>query len=102
MPGCKGECSFSTDRYNMISCESECKEGYIESSKGICKTCNLINEGCKQCHYENDYPIDYIGIKKSRRFQCDYCDEGYLLTKEGKCITCQYLFWRCEECEKIK
>ena len=102
MPGCKGECSFSTDRYNMISCESECKEGYIESSKGICKTCNLINEGCKQCHYENDYPIDYIGIKKSRRFQCDYCDEGYLLTKEGKCITCQYLFWRCEECEKDK
>ena len=37
MPGCKGECSFSLNREKTILCESECKDGYIESSKNILK-----------------------------------------------------------------
>ena len=36
-PGCKGECSFSLFRNNTILCESECKDGYIEASRGICQ-----------------------------------------------------------------
>ena len=74
----------------MILCESGCKEeeGYIESSKGICETCESINEGCYKCHYENNYPNNYFGIKLSRRFQCDYCYNGYVLSSIGKCFKC--------------
>ena len=32
MPECKGDCNFSSKRYNEIICEKECKERYIESS----------------------------------------------------------------------
>ena len=66
MPGCKGECSFSLYRNNAILCESQCKDGYIESSPGICETCGKINEGCLDCHYENNYPSNYFGIKKDK------------------------------------
>jgi hypothetical protein len=37
MPGCAGECNFSLYRNRLILCEGECKEGYIETSKGICE-----------------------------------------------------------------
>ena len=43
--GCKGDCSFSLDRNNTILCESECKYGYIEVSKGICDICDNVNKG---------------------------------------------------------
>lgn len=48
MPGCKGECSFSLYRNDIILCEGECKEGYLESSRGKCESCESINEGCYQ------------------------------------------------------
>ena len=98
MPGCKSNCSFSFNRSNAILCESECKEdGYIESSKGICETCESINEGCYKCHYENNYPNNYFGVKLSRRFQCDYCENGYILSNIGKCFKCSNLNG-CQKC----
>ena len=101
MPGCKGECSFSLNREKTILCESECKDGYIESSKNICETCDSINKGCYQCHYENSYPEDYIGIKRERRFVCDYCKDGYIKSSDGKCLTCENIgFKNCELCPK--
>ena len=101
MPGCKGECSFSLNREKTILCQDECKDGYIESSQGICETCDSVNEGCYQCHYENSYPTDYIGIKRERRFVCDFCKDGYIKSSEGKCLTCRNLGLKnCEQCPK--
>ena len=101
MPGCKGECSFSIDINNMLKCESGCKDGYIESFKGMCQECKVVNNGCTKCHYENNnYPSDYLGIKRKRRFQCDICEEGYVLNEEGKCKICSELFNGCEKCSK--
>ena len=50
IPGCKRECSFSLKRNQTLKCESECKIGYIESSEGVCSSCNDINKGCYECH----------------------------------------------------
>ena len=101
MPGCKGECNFSLYRNNTILCESECKDEYIESSPGICETCNNINQGCYKCHYEYSYPSNYFGIKRARRFQCDLCKDGYIISENGKCLTCYDLgFKNCEKCGK--
>lgn len=97
-PGCKGECSFSLKRNNSILCESECKEGYIETSKGICEKCESVDENCLKCHYEN-YPIDYIGIKRARKFQCDLCKNCYIVAEDGKCLS--FLGsekYKCEKC----
>ena len=44
------------------------------SSKGICKKCEEINQGCLDCHYDNNYPEDYKGLKRKRRFICDKCE----------------------------
>ena len=100
-PGCKGECSFSSFRNNSILCESECKDGYIEASKGICQTCDSINKGCYDCHYEDNYPSYYLGIRKTRRFHCNFCKEGFILSQEGRCLTCQDLnIDNCEKCGK--
>ena len=100
MPGCKGECSFSLFRNNVLLCESECKEEYIESSKGICELCTTVNEGCYKCHYENNYPDNFYGIKRARRFQCDNCLDGYIKSIEGKCLKCSDIINKCDECEK--
>ena len=101
MPGCKGEYSFSIDINNMLKCESGCIDGYIESFKGICQKCENVNYGCTKCHYENNnYPSDYSGIKKQRRFQCDICEEGYILNDEGKCKSCSEFYNGCEKCSK--
>ena len=99
MPGCKGICNFSLKRKNMIKCEEGCKSGYIESSEGICELCENINKGCYECHYENGYPLGYIGIRRKRRFVCDYCEEGYLKTEKGECSLCPDLISNCEKCE---
>ena len=96
IPGCRGKCNFSINRKNMVLCESGCKDGYIETTKGICTACDNLNwkyrdSYCKKCHYEeNNYPVNYVGIKRARRFQCDECKEGYGLDKEGHCINCTY------------
>ena len=68
MYGCKGECSFSLKRNNSLKCLGGCKDGYIETSEGICEVCNKVNEGCNKCHYENKYPINYKGVKRQRRY----------------------------------
>ena len=52
MPGCNGKCNFSLKRNNTILCESFCKIEYLESSPGVCDSCNTINPGCSECHYE--------------------------------------------------
>ena len=82
MPGCRGECSFSDNRYNMLQCESGCKEGYFERKKNICRHCK---DNCAKCHYAPNDQEDDPGITK---LVCDYCEKGYVLTKEGYCDKC--------------
>ena len=101
MLGCKGGCNFSLKRNNALKCEGGCKIGYIESSEGICSSCNGINKGCHECHYDNEYPIDYNGTKRLRRFVCDYCEEGYIQSLSGECIDCIDLgLLGCNKCEE--
>ena len=99
MPGCKGDCNFSLERYNEIICKGECKEGYLESSEGICESCDSINPGCYKCHVENN--TNYIRRKSSKIFQCDNCLEGYIKTiEDGICKKCSKLgLGDCEKCE---
>ena len=100
MPGCKGACTFSLKRKQNIKCEGECEdEGYIESSEGVCESCSSINKGCAKCHYEKEYPADYIGIKRSRRFVCDVCESDFIMSK-GKCLRCSDVgLDNCAQCE---
>ena len=98
MPGCKGNCNFSLKRNDEIICESECKEGYIETSEGICKACDQVNDGCYQCQYKNN--SNYLTSLNQSIFQCDYCLEGYLKNEDGICSKCSTLFSKyCEKCE---
>ena len=100
MPGCKGACTFSLERNNVIKCQEDCKIGYIETSEGVCQPCQSVNEGCYQCHYENSYPTHYLGVKRKRRFVCDYCEDGYINSINGKCFHCSDLgFPHCEKCK---
>ena len=68
-----------------MKCIGTCKKGYIEYSEGLCEKCENINKGCYECHYEEGYPINYKGIKRKRRFVCDYCEDGYIQTLSGEC-----------------
>ena len=100
-PGCKGNCSFSLNRNRMLKCESGCKEGYIEASEGVCSPCNVISKGCHECHYDLDYPTNYTGIKRQRKFVCDYCEDGFMQSSDGKCLDCEDLgIYNCSKCEK--
>ena len=100
MPGCKGSCNFSIKRDKPLICEGQCKTGYIESSEGVCSKCSSVNKGCYECHYENDYPVGYEGIKRQRRFVCDYCEEGYFKSSLGECMDCNNLGLKnCDKCE---
>ena len=99
MPGCKGACSFSLERNDVLKCEEGCKSEYIEVSKGVCQPCEIVNHGCFNCSYESEYPADYLGIKRKRRFVCNACEEGFILY-DGKCSTCEELgLDDCEKCE---
>ena len=100
MAGCKGSCTFSLKRNRNIKCEGGCEEeGYIESSEGICESCSSINEGCAKCHYETDYPSNYIGIKRKRRFVCDACESDFIMSN-GKCLQCSDVgLYNCDQCE---
>ena len=100
MPGCKGSCTFSIYSENYLECEENgCKTGYIEESKGVCSTCNSVNEGCIECHYDNNYPTDYKGLKRKRRFVCEQCEKGYLLIDNNTCYNCHNLgLSNCEKC----
>ena len=98
MPGCKGSCSFSLKRNDIIKCEGGCEAGYIEAREGICEKCENIADGCSKCHYEQNYPSDYLGIKRKNRFVCDSCKSGYMASDE-ECLKCEDLrLGKCEEC----
>ena len=43
--GCKDKCLFSIERNHIINCLDGCKDGYIESSEGICEKCSTVNRG---------------------------------------------------------
>ena len=99
MPGCKGNCNFSSRRNDIIKCEDGCETGYIEVKEGVCESCENINSGCYECHYEDKYPDNYLKIKRERRFVCDYCQDGFIKL-DGKCLTCEDIgLDECEECD---
>ena len=102
MVGCKGTCTFSTKRNNVLECEDGgCKSGYLEKSKGLCESCDSINQGCIECHYDSNYLSDYAGLKRKRRFVCDQCDEGYLRSEDGTCHNCTEIRFRnCDKCKR--
>ena len=100
MVGCKGTCTFDLKKNITLKCEEGmCKTGFIEKTKGVCEPCETINEGCIECHYENNYPDGYFGFKRKRRFSCDQCDNGYLISEDGTCHHCSTLgFYNCKTC----
>ena len=101
--GCINSCSFSLKRNNVIKCEDGCKIGFIETSEGICDPCDSVNRGCYECHYDNEYTGNFLGIKRKRRFVCDYCEDGYIKSENGKCLQCSDLGFRnCDQCEYNK
>ena len=100
MPGCKGACTFSLKRNKVLKCEGECKTGYIESSEGTCSPCSDISKGCLECHYNDEYPTGYKGIKRQRRIVCDYCEAGYIQSLSGECLDCgDFGLNNCNKCE---
>ena len=64
----------------------------------MCELCNNINKGCYQCHYEEEYPKNYFGIKRKRRFLCDFCEDDYI-NNNGECFHCSYFINGCEKCD---
>ena len=104
MPGCNGPCNYSIKRPNLLECEGECLSGYLETSKGVCESCDIVNKGCLNCIYKNDFPIVYSDFKRQNRFECTECDEGYqLATNDFICHHCnEFGFTYCDKCIKIK
>ena len=105
MKGCEGPCEFSLKKNNTIECKGICQSknnDIFEISKGICGECNIVNKGCFKCHYEDEYPNDYFGIKRKKRFVCDECEPKYIMSKFNKCLFCSDLLPKCEECENDK
>ena len=101
MPGCKGSCTYSTSRINIIECEEGCMSGYLETSEGVCESCDVVNKGCLNCNYNKNYPAGYSDFKRQNRFECKECDEGYQLTKDGYCHHCtEFGFTYCDKCIK--
>ena len=103
MPGCRGSCTYSKDRNNIIECEEECNKGYLETSKGVCESCDMINKGCLYCNYTEDFPVGYPNFRRQRRFECKRCNEGegYQLAKDGLCHHCtEFGFEYCDVCIK--
>ena len=99
MPGCKGACTFSLKRNDVIKCEDGCETGYIEIKEGVCQSCDSLNSGCYECHYDDEYPDNYLKVKRERRFVCDFCETGFVKV-DGKCKTCEDLdLDYCEECD---
>ena len=100
MVGCKGTCEFNLKKNISLKCEEGmCKTGFIEKTKGVCEPCETINEGCIECHYEDNYLNGYYGFKRKRRFSCDQCDNGYLISEDGTCHHCSTLgFTNCKNC----
>jgi hypothetical protein len=69
MVGCKGSCTFSLETNNVIECEEGgSKTGYLESIKGVCELCSTINNGCIECHYEDENLGNNVNNKRKRFF----------------------------------
>ena len=103
MPGCGGACTYSLKRINVIECEEKCISGYLETSKGVCESCDIVNKGCLNCTYNKDYPVGYSDLIRQNRFECLECDEGYQLTSDGNCHHCtEFGFSYCDKCFKNK
>ena len=100
MPGCNSQCSFSLKKNDIIKCLDGCREGYIESSEGICQKCSDVNDGCTKCYY-GEYPINYFGIKRKRKFVCSICNSNFYILKDDKCIKCDKIQKGCVKCEII-
>ena len=101
MIGCSGHCTFSKNRINVLQCEEKCKDGYIETKKGVCESCKVINPGCSKCRYQNNYQNDYSGFKRLRNVICDECEDGYFKSEEGKCLNCKEVgVPNCNKCKK--
>ena len=102
MPGCQGPCTYSNKREHIIECEGKCLSGYLDTSKGVCESCDIINKGCQKCNYTEYYPSGYSDFERQRRFECTKCDvgEGYKLTKnDGICHHCtEFGFTNCDKC----
>ena len=99
MAGCQGSCTYSLQRNQIIECQGNCSTNYLETSKGLCETCEEINNGCKECYYDENYPDEYSGFKRIRRFVCKKCHENYYLGKDAKCHHCsEYGLTNCEIC----
>ena len=103
MPGCSGSCTFSLKRNNILECEEGCKSGYLETSQGICESCDIVNKGCLNCIYNNNYPVGYSDFQRQRRFECNECEDGYQLAKDGYCHHCsEFGFTYCDKCIRNK
>ena len=103
MPGCKGSCTYSLERNNIIECERKCLSGYLETSKGVCESCDVVNKVCLNCIYNKNYPAEYSDFIRENRFECIECDEGYQLEKDGICHHCsEFGFAYCDKCIKNK
>ena len=108
IPACKGTCNFALKRYDFLKCERKCDTGYIQIREGKCELCDNVNRGCYECHYDEKFPDDFVGIKTKRRFVCDFCEIGYYLQND----TCHRCPFNCDsskinskkiiECEKCK
>ncbi len=46
-----------------------------------------IKKGYGKCHYESEYPTDYLDIKIKRIFLCEVNKRDFYIFK-GKCIQC--------------
>ena len=98
MEGCNGKCSFSLEREDIIKCHENCKEEYLEISEGVCELCEKVNKGCYSCHYDTNYPEDYFGVKRKRRFVCDACLNDYIKQNEV-CVHSSEIVSNCEKCD---
>ena len=98
MGGCNSHCSFSLERNDIIKCLDGCKDGYIETSEGICESCTNVNFGCNKCHYENDYPTNFV-VKRKRKFICDNCNSNRYVKINYKCVYCDNIENGCNTCQ---
>ena len=72
MGGCNNKCNFSLERNDVWM---DVKMDILKSQKEYVRVAYL-NSGCNKCHYEKDYPTNYLDVKRKRRFLCYNCDSN--------------------------
>ena len=71
MPGCDGSCTYSLFRNNIIECDGNCSLGFVETSKGVCESCQDVNKGCSNCSiFENKIRNGKSGFQGKTGFKC--------------------------------